>query len=242
MMSKVVIKSVFTVGLLIMLMAVPVYGASVNKSITIGAGEKSDGANTVNGSIRVGERAVVTGALRTVNGKIRVGDDATIEDAYTVNGSLRLADGVRAGDLETVNGAIILGQNTQVDGKVEAVNGRISLEQGSRIEMSASNVNGNIELAGGEIGGDLSTVSGDIYLSAGAVVQGDVIVRKASMWRLGNSSSNTPKIVIGPGTQVQGTIRLGREVELYISTSAKVGGVAGVMSMDDAIRFEGDRP
>jgi DUF4097 and DUF4098 domain-containing protein YvlB len=242
MMSKLVIKSVFTVGLLIMLMAVPVYGASVNKSISIDAGEKSDGANTVNGSIRVGESAVVTGTLRTVNGKIRVGDNATIEDAFTVNGSLRLADGVTADDLETVNGAILLGQNTRIDGAVEAVNGRISLEQGSRIKMSASNVNGDIELAGGEIGGDLSTVNGDIYLSAGAVVQGDVIVEKPSVWNFGNSSGNTPKIVIGPGTQVQGTIRLERKVELYISTSAKVGAVEGEMSMDDAIRFKGDRP
>jgi hypothetical protein len=41
MMSKALIKSVFTVGLLIMLMAVSVYGASVNKSIEIDAGEMS---------------------------------------------------------------------------------------------------------------------------------------------------------------------------------------------------------
>lgn len=242
MMSKVVIKSAFTVGLLIMLMAVPVFGASVNKSIKIGAGEESDGANTVNGSITVGEGAVVTGALRTVNGKIRVGDDAKIEDAYTVNGSLRLADSVTAANLETVNGAIVLGKNTRVGGEVEAVNGRISLDRGSRIEKNVSNINGDIELAGGEIGGDLSTVSGDIYLSDGAVVMGDVIVEKSSMWRFGNSSSNTSKIVIGPGTKVRGTIRLERKVKLYISTSAEVGGVEGEMSMDDAICFEGEQP
>ena len=50
-MSKALIKSAFTVGLLVMLMAVPVYGASVNKSIRIDAGSEADGATTVNGSI-----------------------------------------------------------------------------------------------------------------------------------------------------------------------------------------------
>ncbi len=37
-MSKVMIKSVFTIGLLTMLLAIPVYGASVNQSIEVEAG------------------------------------------------------------------------------------------------------------------------------------------------------------------------------------------------------------
>ena len=37
-------------------------------------------------------------------------------------------------------------------------------------------------------------------------------------------------------------IRLEREVELYISESAEVGGVKGKMSMDDAVRFSGKKP
>lgn len=242
MMSKVLIKSAFTVGLLIMLMAVPVYGASINKSIKIDAGSESDGANTVNGSIRVGEGAVVTGALRTVNGKIRVDDNATIEDAVTVNGSLHLADGVKAENLKTVNGSIILGANVTADGEVEAVNGSISLEKGSKVKMDVSNVNGDIDLAGAEIGGNLSTVNGNIDLSDGALIKGDVIVEKPSGWNFGDSKSKMPKIVIGPGTTVQGKIQLEREVKLYISASAKVGGVEGEMSMDDAIRFSGARP
>ena len=68
MMNKVLVKSVFTIGLLVMLMSVPAFGASVNKSIKIGAGEEPSGATSVNGSITVGADATVTGGIKTVNG------------------------------------------------------------------------------------------------------------------------------------------------------------------------------
>jgi len=51
-----------------------------------------------------------------------------------------------------------------------------------------------------------------------------------------------PEIVIGPGSVVKGKIILEREVKLYISESAEVGGVEGTMSMDDAVRFSGEHP
>jgi hypothetical protein len=42
--------------------------------------------------------------------------------------------------------------------------------------------------------------------------------------------------------RVEGALVLEREVELFISDSAEVGSVEGVMSIDDAVRFSGDRP
>ena len=48
--------------------------------------------------------------------------------------------------------------------------------------------------------------------------------------------------MIGPGSRVEGVIRLQREVELFISESAEVGGVEGEMGMDDAVRFSGNSP
>jgi len=241
-MSKVLIKSAFTVGLLVMLMAVPVYGASVNKSIKIDAGSEADGATTVNGSISVGEGGVVTGTLQTVNGKIRVGDDSTIEDAQTVNGSLSISDGVKSDDLSTVNGSVSVGENATVNGEIEAVNGSITVEKGSKVTDDVGNVNGAIDLQGSEVGGNISTVNGDIDLSDAAVVMGDLIVEKPNSWGFGNKNSRKPKIIIGPGSEVRGTIELEREVELYISETAKVGDVGGVMSMNDAVRFSGERP
>ena len=107
---KFMTKTAFTVGLLVMLMALPAFGASINKSVKVEAGGQSSGASSVNGSITVGENAVVTGGVNTVNGSIRIDDGARIEDASTVNGGVRLADNVQADDLSTVNGTVKVGE------------------------------------------------------------------------------------------------------------------------------------
>ena len=241
-MNKVLLKSAFTVGLLTLLLSVPVFGASINKSVKVAPGAESGGETSVNGSITVGEGATVTGGLNTVNGKIRVGDDATVENVHTVNGSVSIGSDVSAGSLETVNGSISLGEKSTAAGAVEAVNGRIQLAKGSEVTEDVSNVNGDISLVGSEVGGDLSTVNGDVALSDGAVLKGDLIVEEPSSWGWSSKKSRTPEIVIGPGSRVEGVLRLEREVKLFISESADVGGVEGVMSMDDAVRFSGDRP
>ena len=216
--------------------------ASVNKSIRIEAGTTADGASSVNGSVTVGSGAIVTGDVSTVNGTVRIEDNAQIEDAETVNGGLRVGSNVQARSLETVNGGIRVGDNSTIDGGIEAVNGKIEVGQGTRVDRGVQNVNGAIELAGAEIGGNLETVNGDVDLSDGAIVRGSLIIEKPNNWGWNRNKNRKPRIVIGPGSIVEGTIRLEREVELYISESATVGGVSGVMSMDDAVRFSGNRP
>jgi DUF4097 and DUF4098 domain-containing protein YvlB len=239
---KAMTKTIFTVGLLALLMVVPAFGASINKSIKIEAGSESGGATSVNGSITVGADAVVTGGVKTVNGSIRVDSGARIENASTVNGGVRIAEKVQAENLSTVNGAVKVGESAIVDGEIEAVNGGVSVKKGAKVAHSISNVNGQIDLSGAEVGGDVSTVTGDVNVVDGSVVKGDLIVEKPSNWGWGEKKNRKPRIVVGPGSTVEGVIDLEREVELYISATANVGGVSGVMSMDDAIRFDGDKP
>lgn len=241
-MARFISKTTFTVSLLIMLMTVPAIGASINKSVKIAAGSESSGASSVNGSISIGENAVVSGDVSTVNGTIRVDAGARILTASTVNGAVKVADNVKSESLSTVNGSITVAKSVTVDGEIEAVNGRISVAAGSTVASDVSNVNGQIELSGAQIGGDVATVSGDIYVLDGTVVKGDLIVEKPGGWGWGKSNSRKPRIVIGPGSSVEGIIELQREVELFISKTAKVGGVKGVMSMDDAVRFSGKHP
>jgi len=241
-MAKMITKSAFTIALLVMLMAVPAMGATVNKSIKIEAGGESDGATSVNGSITIGENAVVTGNVQTVNGSIRVDSGATIQDAATVNGGVRLEDGVQAEDLSTVNGSIKVAESVTVDGEIEAVNGRINVENGSSVADGLSNVNGKIALNGAQIGGDVSTFTGDIDVVGSSVVKGNLIVEKPNNWGFGNKKTRKPTIVIGPGSSVKGNIELEHKVDLFISETAEVGGVTGVMSLDDAVRFSGDSP
>ncbi|MDX1498916.1 MAG: hypothetical protein R3176_03405 [Woeseiaceae bacterium] len=241
-MTLVTRKSLFTVALLILLGAsIQPAGASVNKSIRIAAGETADGASSVNGSITIGEGAIVTGDVSTVNGSVRVGDNAELRDASTVNGTIRIGPGVRAGDLETVNGAVRIDENVAIDGHVEAVNGAIQLGRGTTVTGHVENVNGNIELVAATVGDDVTTVSGDVELRDAATVRGDLVVEKPSRWSWGRDRRK-PEIVIGPGSRVLGTVRLEHEVELYISETAEVGGVSGVMTLEDAVRFGGERP
>lgn len=241
-MAKLMTKSTFTIGLLVVLLSVPAFGATINKSVKIEAGGESSGVTSVNGSITVGENAVVTGGVKTVNGSIRADAGASIENASTVNGGIKAAAGVQSHDLSTVNGSIKVGETATVDGDIEAVNGRITVDQGTTVSNDVSNVNGKIALSGAEIGGDVSTVNGDINVVEGAVIKGDLIVEKPNNWGWGKSKTRKLRIVIGPGSSVEGVILLEREVELFISETANVGGVEGVMSMDDAQRFSGENP
>ena len=238
-MARIESKTVFPIGLLMLLMAVPAFGASVNKSIRIGDGEEADGATTVNGSISVGEDALVTGGMRTVNGSIRVERGATVRDARTVNGTIRLAEGVETRHLNTVNGAILLGAEGLVDGDVSAVNGSITLEEKARVTGDIDNVNGKIFLDHAQAEGNIKTVSGDIRLRQ-AVVKGDRLIEKPAIWS--SSNQRNPRIINGPGSRVDGTIHIEHEVELFISDTAEIGDVKGVMSVDDATRFSGEEP
>jgi hypothetical protein len=228
-------------ALAVLLFALPA-AASVNKSIRIEAGTTADGASSVNGSVTVGSGAIVTGDVSTVNGTIRIEDNAQVEGADTVNGGLRLGSGVSARGLETVNGSIRVGDNSTIDGGIEAVNGKIELGNGTRVDRGVQNVNGAIEIAGAEVGGNVETVSGDVELTDGAILRGDLIIERPNSWGWNMNKNRKPRVIIGPGSTVEGTIKLEREVELFISESANVGGVSGVMSMDDAERFSGNRP
>jgi hypothetical protein len=231
----------FGAGLLALLLIAPAHGLSLNKSIKVDAGSQTGGQSSVNGSISVGEGAVINGSLETVNGSIRVDENVTLKDAETVNGTIRIASGSSADDVGSVNGAIRLGENVTITGEIEVVNGKISLDTGTKVARDVSNVNGDISLSGAEVGGDLSTVNGDVLLDNGSTLRGDLIVEEPGGWGWKNGKSK-PRIVIGADSKVLGNIVLEREVELYISNSAEVGGVTGEMSMDDAVRFSGSSP
>lgn len=213
-------------------------GFNPNKDVHIEPGSQSGGHSTVNGSIEVGSGAVVDGDLETVNGSIRVDENARIGNAKTVNGRIRLASGVTAGEIGSVNGSITVERDATLD-DISVVNGRIELEAGAGVAQDVANVNGEILVAGAEIGGALETVNGDVTLSDAAHLAGDLTVEKPEGFSL---DRRKPRVVIGPGVRVDGEIVLERAVELYLSETAEVGGVRGVMTLADAVRFSGDRP
>ncbi len=103
-----------------------------------------------------------------------------------------------------------------------------------------SNFNGRMHLAGVHIGGSVKTVTGDIYVGPGSRIDGGLRVSAFGFnhgpdnWltRLifGNYNGpdqHVPTIIIAPGAVVSGTLHFDGEVNLYVSSRAKIGPVEG---------------
>lgn len=188
------------------------------------AGSTGPDIDKVNGSIRVDE-GQLAGDLETVNGSIHLANHAKADSADTVNGSIELGDDAEIDSAETVNGAVSLGQRARIRHDVESVNGAITLERGADVGGKVSNVNGRIRTESARIGGDIETVAGDIEIGADSTIEGGILVEKPSGWSWGKQKN--PRVVIGPNAVVKGRLEFRRDVELYVSTSAKVGTIQG---------------
>jgi DUF4097 and DUF4098 domain-containing protein YvlB len=215
--------------------AIPALAAALSLVFASAAFARGIDVDKVNGSIHI-ENGQQAGELSTVNGSIRVDSGATAEKVSTVNGGIELGDNVTVDSVETVNGGIELGRGARVARGVEAVNGHIELAQGADVAGKASNVNGRISLEGAHVGGGIKTVSGDVEIGANSHVEGGLLVEQPHGFSWGKNKN--PRIVIGPHAVVDGTLEFRREVDLYVSDTAKVGTISGAT----ANKFSGDRP
>lgn len=202
-------------------------------------GADGDGITSVMGSITVnaGEHR---GDLNTVNGSIRIGESAVVGEARTVNGSVTLEPRATATEVQTVNGSVHLNEGAQVSGRVHTVNGSLSLAKDANVSGALANVNGAIRIDAAHVGGDVETVNGGMEIGPNARVDGGVTVRKNHSDHgddLG-SRNTPPRVIIGPGSVVKGTLRFERPVELYVSDRATIGPVEGATP----IKFSGDHP
>lgn len=183
-----------------------------------------EGISKVSGSIGIDAGAVV-GSLSTVNGSIDVGLNARSGNVSTVNGSIKLADGTQAKQLSTVNGSIRGGRGIHAS-TASTVNGQIFMDRGSQITGDVSTVNGAIGLVGTRVEGDIEITNGDLTVGANSHVLGGIHYGKpAKHWF--SFRSNVPRIVVGPGAQVDGAMVFERDVRLYVHDSARIGEVRG---------------
>lgn len=213
-------------------------GCNVNKNIDVPANAHwSSGSSTINGEINVGGDAIVDGNLRTINGRIYLADGAQTGDLMAINGNIRLGDGVHAGNLQTVNGEIKLGKNTFAK-KLATVNGGIIADHGVHISGNVGNVNGNIILCGARLDGNLSLYNGSVLLTDGAVIHGNVTVKKPTRDYQENAKLHEPAVIVGPHAAVDGDITFERSGELYVSDSAVIHTVEGVT----VVKFSGAAP
>jgi DUF4097 and DUF4098 domain-containing protein YvlB len=196
------------------------------------------GSHAINGSIHV-SAGTPGGEVTTVNGSIRADDNAQLSGGHTVNGNISLGDHATATSLTTVNGGISLGADAHVSETVTTVNGTLALRPGAQVGGRLANVNGTIILAGATVSGGITTVNGNIDIGANSHVQGGIIVHKPSTgffhwW----SDSDKPRVVVGPGAVIEGTMKFDRAVRLYVSDTATIGQVTGATP----VKFSGDHP
>lgn len=179
-----------------------------------------------------------TGDATTVNGSVEIGASAIVKHAETVNGSITMAEHSAADSVKTVNGSTVLEEGVRVSGDVETVNGRISLGKGADVSGHLTNVNGNIQLEAAHVRGGIETTTGNIDIGAGSVVEGGILVNESDAGWFNFSTPKIPRVVIGPGAVVKGSLRFEREVKLYVSDRATIGSVQGAT----VNKFSGESP
>lgn len=184
-------------------------------------------------SVNAGEHR---GDLTTVNGSIRVGESAEVGRAHTVNGSITLEPRAIAAEAKTVNGSVHLDDGARVSAGVHSVNGSLRLARGADVTGGLANVNGSIRIDAAHVGGDVETVTGSIEIGPDARVDGRVIVHKDHSDETG--SREEPRVVIGPGSVVKGSLKFERPVKLYVSDHASTGAIEGAT----ATTFSGQQP
>ena len=101
------------------------------------------------------------------------------------------------------------------------MNGSIDLQKGTEVGDDVSTVNGSIYLEETEVQQDVETVNGDIRLSDGSVVQGDVVFGEYGSNY--HRPHNLPKLVVDASSAIKGSVHLYRKVQLQIDDDADVG-------------------
>ena len=191
--------------------------AGINGPVDVPAGATAEGATTINGSVSVGEGAKV-GEAATVNGGVHLHAHSTANSARTVNGGIDIEEGVR------------VAQN------VEAVNGAIRLGKGADVGGSMTNINGGIRTDAAHVAKGISTYNADIEIGGGSHIEGGIHVHMPDFGA--ESEHHVPRIVIGAGSVVDGTLKFERDVKLLVSDTAKIGPVEGATVQ----MFAGDDP
>jgi len=203
--------------MLAMLLGSYLYSSSAN------AAEGQD-ISKVNSGIRVSAEERV-GDISSVNGGIDLGSGATAEKIETVNGGIDLDDGVEIESAETVNGGIRVSRDVSVHGSLSTVNGGIQTNPGTVIDRRVSTVNGKIRLRDTRVGENVQTSNGDILLTDGSVVEGDIVVKGRRSWfgKLFGFGQKSSKITIDADSSVMGDIHLYRKVTLDIADGTVAG-------------------
>lgn len=182
--------------------------------------------SSVNKSVSVPDNGSES-SLSSVNGSVTVGRSATVGDVESVNGSIRIESGAFVDSIESVNGSVRIDESVQIEGSIDTVNGAVSIDPNTRILGKVSTVNGGVKARNALIENDIETYNGTVELLDGTIVTGDLYVRKSNSSGWFNKKNKPTRIIIGPGSEIQGDLYFERPVRLSVDKSARIGEVHG---------------
>jgi DUF4097 and DUF4098 domain-containing protein YvlB len=213
---------------------------SVNKSISIEAGQPAGRISSVNGNVRIQDSVQAT-SVANVNGNIEMGANVSVDSIDNVNGGIAADKSLDvSGEVSNVNGNIDFSDNTVVGGELNTVNGDLTCASGS-FAKGLSTVNGDIRLGSVKVRGQVQTVWGDIVLN-GASIDGGIRVIKPQQSNFWNwKQPSPPRIILGVGTQINAEILLEQPAQIYAHQSVVLPAIVGQMSAP-VIRFNGSAP
>ncbi len=210
---------------------------SINRSVSVNASSELEDFSSVNGNL-----ALAAGAnakdLSNVNGDIELGGNNTVQDISSVNGSIEGGKTLRvSGDVSSVNGSIEFGLDSHVSGEMTTVNGELNYAGGS-VGKDISTVNGDVELGSVTVQGNISTTWGDVVLN-GSAVMGELRVKKPRVSNWWGKDPQPPRIVLGPGARISGSITLEQPAKIYVHQNAQLPIITGEMVGGAVVRFTG---
>ena len=220
-----------------------------------GCAKHKDSMHRIDGSIHV-TAGQTNGDAATLNGAISIDDKAAFGIADAINGDIWVGAGASGKTARAVDGSITLDKGAHLSGEMTVANGNLTLNEGAEAG-SVSNVNGRIVANLGRFGPfilhehdgaktyvnlavvdrGINTVNGDIFVNGPSRIQGGIHVNRLPTGIV-QAAHEPPRIVIGPGATVEGTMKFERPVKLYVSDKATIGSVVGA----SPISFSGDQP
>ncbi|PCI76738.1 MAG: hypothetical protein COB20_09900 [SAR86 cluster bacterium] len=167
--------------------------------------------------------------INTVNGRVVLERGASARSVSTVNGRVQIEGrGSFAGSVDTVNGRISATQGGEIGGSATTVNGRINMDSVA-VGRNVETLNGSINLVDVTVGENVETRNGNVRLE-NSVVEQDLIIHsryRVSLLGLIDIKRDEPKIIVGPGSEIKGSLIARTDVRLYVHESAKIGNIVG---------------
>jgi DUF4097 and DUF4098 domain-containing protein YvlB len=214
-------------------------------SVELETAAQADSVDTASGSVRLGPKALVlgridvasgsvtlgpgasSGVIDTGSGGVDIGDSAVCRDIDTGSGSVTVGRAATTGGIDTGSGSVTVNPGARVLGAIDTGSGSVRAT-GATLQRGIDTGSGNITLSATVVSGDIYTTNGDVQLSVGTRVNGNLTVREKSCggWFSFGCESRPTKVVIESGVSI-GNITLRENVVLYVHPSARIGRVIG---------------